>query len=115
LARKCAFPQQKTKEIVPHNDYNPSDNPVAGFVAFSNVIQNPNSALEMLDLSGNTKSDQTLVSFAQALTSNKMLRKIGIGVNTPSWYNAFKISGCFLSPFMLQIKHHGHVPLEPHT
>ena len=88
---------------------------MAGLVAFSNVIQNPNSALEMLDLSGNTISDQTLVSFAQALTSNKRLRKMVIGVNTPSWYNAFKIFGCFLLPFMQQIKHHGHVPLEPHT
>jgi hypothetical protein len=68
------FQQRQTKEIVPHKDYNPSDNPVAGLVAFSNVIQNPNSALEMHDLSGNSISDQMLVSFAQALTSNKRLR-----------------------------------------
>jgi hypothetical protein len=72
--------------------YNPSDNPVAGLVAFSNVLQNPNSALEMLDLSGNNISDQTLASFAQALTSNKRLRELVIGFKTHSRYNEFKIS-----------------------
>jgi hypothetical protein len=51
----------------------------------------------MLDLSGNNISDQTLVSFAQALTSNKRLRKLVIGVNTQTWYNAFKISGGYIA------------------
>lgn len=48
------------------------------------------SALKILDRSGNNQSDQTLVSFAQALTSNKRLRTLVIGVITPSWSNAVK-------------------------
>jgi hypothetical protein len=39
----------KLKELSLTKIYNPSDNPVAGLVAFSNVLQNPNSALIMLD------------------------------------------------------------------
>jgi hypothetical protein len=83
----------RLKALSLRQPYSPQINPVRGLLAFSNVLQNPTSALEMLDLSGNTISDQTFVSFAQALTSNKRLRKLVIGAGTLTWYNAFKISG----------------------
>jgi hypothetical protein len=37
-------------------------------IVFSNVLQNPNSALEMLDLSMHPMDDQTITSFAEALS-----------------------------------------------
>jgi hypothetical protein len=83
----------RLKKLSLRKNYYPSANPVAGLLAFSNVLQSPTSALEKLDLSGNNISDLTLVSFAQALTNNKRLRELVIGVTTPDWFNAFKISG----------------------
>jgi hypothetical protein len=87
----------RLKALSLREPYSTQSNPVRGLLAFSNVLQNPNSALEMLDLSGNNISDQTLVSIAQALTSNKRLRKLVIGVGTLTWYNAFKISGGYIA------------------
>jgi hypothetical protein len=87
----------KLKALSLRQPYSPQINPVRGLLAFSNVLQNPTSELEMLDLSGNNISDQTLVSFAQALTSNKRLRKLVIGVNTLTWYNAFRTSDGYIA------------------
>ena len=53
----------------------------------------------ILDLSGNTISDQTLVSFAQALTSNKRLRKLVIG----DWCEHTKLVQRFQNLWLLSV------------
>jgi hypothetical protein len=51
------------------------DNVPVELLGFSNVLQNPNSALEMLDL-GYSVNDQTILSFADALSTNGRLTKL---------------------------------------
>jgi len=51
----------------------------AGWKAFSTVRCNPNSALANLDLSGNTITEQIMLSFAEALTPNKKMKEFVLG------------------------------------
>jgi hypothetical protein len=53
---------------------------LAELVLFSNVLRNPNSALEMLDLSMHPMDDQTIISFAEALSNNGRLKYLMLNV-----------------------------------
>jgi hypothetical protein len=50
----------------------------AGWVALSNVLRNPNSALEELDLTSNFINDEVMFSFAEALANNRRLRALKV-------------------------------------
>ena len=49
-----------------------------GWVGFSTVLRNPNSALEILDLGGNCIDDHVMTSFADVLANNNMLRELNL-------------------------------------
>ena len=87
----------------------------AELVLFSNVLQNPNSALEMLDLGMHPMDDQTIISFADALSNNSRLKHLRMNL----WRFNTSVTRywiwCFSPTIMQQIKHYGHVPLESHT
>ena len=51
----------------------------SGWKAFSTVRCDLNSALAKLDLSGNTVTEQTMLSFAEALTPNKKMKEFVLG------------------------------------
>ena len=51
----------------------------SGWKAFSTVRCNLNSALAKLDLSGNTVTEHTMLSFAEALTPNKKTKELVLG------------------------------------
>lgn len=48
----------------------------SGWRAFAAVLQNPNSALEKVDLTGNQINNDVLVSFANSLAGNKKLKEL---------------------------------------
>ena len=48
----------------------------SGWRAFAAVLQNPNSALEKVDLTGNQINNDILVSFANSLAGNKKLKEL---------------------------------------
>jgi len=50
----------------------------AGWSAFSAVLRNPESALEIIDLSKNSINDEVMHSFSNALASNTKLKKFNI-------------------------------------
>ena len=49
-----------------------------GWSAFAAILQNPHSALEKLDLGGNSIDDDVLVSFANSLIGNNKLKELFI-------------------------------------
>jgi len=59
-------------------------------LGFSNVLRNPNSALEILDLGMHPMDDQTIISFAEALFANSRLKHLrmnlwlGLGLGNTS-------------------------------
>ena len=62
-----------------------------GWVGFSTVLRNPNSALEILDLRGNLINDHVMTSFADALANNNLLRELNLDLENVSYdgYAAF--------------------------
>ena len=76
----------------------------AGWVALSNVLRDPNSALEKLDLSHNRMKDNVLVSYADALSINSRLRELKLDLDnnnnsiiTTDGYAAFTHILCNIS------------------
>eukprot|EP00579_Thalassiosira_antarctica_P013627 CAMPEP_0201938610 /NCGR_PEP_ID=MMETSP0903-20130614/41659_1 /ASSEMBLY_ACC=CAM_ASM_000552 /TAXON_ID=420261 /ORGANISM="Thalassiosira antarctica, Strain CCMP982" /LENGTH=652 /DNA_ID=CAMNT_0048479899 /DNA_START=124 /DNA_END=2079 /DNA_ORIENTATION=+ len=53
-----------------------NDVTAAGWEAFSTVLQNPNSALEKLDLQSNSINDGTMISTANSLVKNNKLKEL---------------------------------------
>ena len=72
-------------------DLSYSDVTATGWVGFSTVLRNPNSALEILDLSGNHINDHVMTSFADVLANNNMLRELNLDLENVSYdgYAAF--------------------------
>jgi hypothetical protein len=56
-----------------------------GWVGFSAVLRNPNSALEKLDLRGNRINDHVMTSFADALANNNMVRELNLDLENVSY------------------------------
>jgi hypothetical protein len=73
---------------------NPGVTP-AGWVNFSTVLQNPTSALEVINVSNDSINDEVINSFALALSENCMLKKMTFYANdivTPTgWVNLSNI------------------------
>jgi len=55
-----------------------------GWVGFSTVLRNPNSALEKLNLRGNRIIDHVMTSFADALANNNLLRELNLDLENVS-------------------------------
>jgi hypothetical protein len=55
-----------------------------GWVEFSTVLHNPNSALEILHLRGNCIIDHVMTSFADALANNNLLRELNLDLENVS-------------------------------
>lgn len=86
-------------------------------VVFSNVLCNPNSALEILDLGMHRIDDQTIISFAEALSRNHRLRQLTMNLCQSNTYvtsvaydalfqllcNKASIMDTYLSNHILQI------------
>ena len=72
-------------------DLSYSDVTATGWVGFSTVLRNPNSALEKLDLRGNLINDHVMTSFADALANNNLLRELNLDLENVSYdgYTAF--------------------------
>ena len=72
-------------------DLSYSDVTATGWVGFSTVLRNPNSALEILDLSDNRINDHVMTSFADALANNNLLRELNLDLENVSYdgYTAF--------------------------
>jgi hypothetical protein len=60
---------------------NNGDVPAGSWADFSAILRNPNSALQELDLSGNSINDDTMFAFAENLASNKKLTKLNLGLH----------------------------------
>ncbi len=56
-----------------------------GWGGFSTVLRNPNSALEILDLSDNRINDHVMTSFADASANNNMLRELNLDLENVSY------------------------------
>ena len=67
-----------------------------GWVGFSVVLRNPNTALEILDLQDNDLNDQVITYFADALVNNNMLRDLNLNGTNVSYdgYAAFTHTLC---------------------
>jgi hypothetical protein len=65
-------------------------------VGFSTVLRNPNSALEILDLSDNRINNHVMTSFADALANNNLLRELNLDLMNVSYdgYAAFNNTLC---------------------
>ena len=70
---------------------------MSGWRYFSAIFQNPNSALETVDLRGNAIDDDVMVSFASSLDNNSNLKELlyegGNRITTAGW-DAFSNTLC---------------------
>ena len=78
---------------------------ISGWRSFSAIFQNPNSALETVDLRGNAIDDDVMVSFASSLDGNNNLKELldegGNRITTAGW-DAFSNILCNKSQASMQ-------------
>jgi hypothetical protein len=109
---------------------NNGDVPGGSWADFSAILRNPNSALQELDLSGNSINDDTMFAFAENLASNKKLTKLNLGLHltnqrykvTPAGYAALSnilcnktsiLSTCHSNHTLKSIGHESNEELFP--
>ena len=83
-----------------------------GWVGFSTVLRNPNSALEILDLSDNHINDHVMTSFAEVLANNNMLRELNLFVEIVSYDGYASFSNIFCNNASILSTFHSNHSLE---